>query len=97
MPSRLNPYLNFKDTARQAMEFYKSVFGGELVISTFGDYQMAQDPSEKDKIMHSQLEAPNGFTLMGSDTPNHLPFTPGTNYSVSLSGDDNIEAHAQTV
>ena len=29
MSSRLNPYISFRDTARQAMEFYKSVFGGE--------------------------------------------------------------------
>ena len=30
MTSRLNPYINFKDNARQAMEFYKEVFGGDL-------------------------------------------------------------------
>ena len=30
MASRLNPYLSFSDNARQAMEFYQSVFGGEL-------------------------------------------------------------------
>jgi PhnB protein len=51
MASRLNPYLSFKDTARAAMEFYKSVFGGELTVSTFGDGGMAQDPAEKDKVM----------------------------------------------
>ncbi len=91
MASRLNPYINFKDTARQAMEFYKSVFGGELTISTFGDFQMSQAPAEKDLVMHSQLTAPNGFTLMGSDTPGHMEYKPGTNYSVSLSGDDEPE------
>ena len=37
MTSRLNPYVNFKGNARQAMEFYKSVFGGELTLSTFGE------------------------------------------------------------
>ncbi len=34
MPAQLNPYLNFKDTTRQAMEFYRDVFSGELTIST---------------------------------------------------------------
>jgi PhnB protein len=84
----LNPYLSFRDTARQAMEFYKSVFGGELTVSTFGDLQGSEDPAERDKVMHSELKSDNGFVLMGSDTPNSMGYTPGTNYSVSLSGDD---------
>ena len=54
MQSRLNPYLSFKDNARQAMEFYKSVFGGKLTMSTFKDYGMSQDPAEANK---RQLEA----------------------------------------
>ena len=72
MASRLNPYLSFTDNARQAMDFYKSVFGGELTLSTFGDGGMAQNPADKDKIMHAQLETPAGFTLMGSDTPSGM-------------------------
>ncbi|HVY50986.1 MAG TPA: VOC family protein [Devosia sp.] len=88
MTSRLNPYLSFKDNARQAMEFYKSVFGGELTVTTFGEGNMAQDPSETDKVMHAQLEAPNGFWLMGSDTPSRMEFKPGNTMTVSLSGDD---------
>jgi PhnB protein len=88
MASRLNPYLNFKTTARQAMEFYKSVFGGELTLMTYGEGGMAQNPAEKDKIMHGQLVAPNGFWLMGADTPDGMPFQQGTNMTVSLSGDE---------
>lgn len=91
MVTRLNPYLNFRDNARQAMEFYQSVFGGELNMSTFGEYQMAEDPAEQDKIMHAQLEAPNGLFLMGADTPNSMDYTPGGNISVSLSGEDHAE------
>ena len=91
MTSLLNPYLNFKNTARQAMEFYRSVFGGELIVNTFGEFGMAHDPSEKDNVMHAMLTAPNGFVLMGSDTPDNMPFTPGTNYAVSLSGTDAAE------
>jgi len=91
MTSRLNPYIGFKDNARQAMEFYKSVFGGELTISTFADLHAAQSPAEKDLIMHSQLLVPNGFALMGSDTPSHMEYKPGSNFSVSLSGDDDAE------
>ena len=42
MTSKLNPYLGFRDNAREAMEFYTSVFGGELNVSTFGDCRPAR-------------------------------------------------------
>jgi PhnB protein len=85
---RLNPYLSFRDDARQAMEFYQSVFGGELMLSTFAELQASEDPSEQEKIMHGMLEAPNGLVLMGADTPNSMEYTPAAGMSVSLSGDD---------
>ena len=84
----LNPYLNFRDNAREAMSFYHSVLGGELTVSTFGDYQASEDPTEQDKVMHSQLETPDGLTLMASDTPNAMEFNGQSGVSVSLSGDD---------
>jgi PhnB protein len=87
MASRLNPYISYAGTARQAMEFYKGVFGGELTLSTYGESGMAQGP-DGDKIMHAQLETPAGYTLMASDTPPGMDHLPGTNISVSLSGDD---------
>jgi len=88
MSHRLNPYLGFRDNAREAMEFYQSVFGGELTTSTFGELQASDDPAEADKIMHAMLETPDGLTLMGADTPNSMDFSPGNTMSVSLSGDD---------
>ena len=91
MPTRLNPYLSFEDNARQAMEFYKSVLGGNLVLSTFKESNASQDPSEDNKIMHGQLEAPHGIVLMGSDTPKGMQYRPGTNGSISLSGDNEAE------
>ena len=83
MASKLNPYLQFKDNAREAMTYYQDVFGGDLVVNTFGEYG-----GDGDGVMHSQLEAPNGFTLMASDTPPGMEFSPGNTMSVSLSGDD---------
>ena len=91
MASRLNPYLNFRGNARDAMEFYQSVFGGELTLSTFGESGMSDDPAEQQQIMHGQLETSSGYTLMGADTPARMPFDPGGTYSVSLSGDDDGE------
>ena len=87
MVSRLNPYINFDGNAREAMEFYKSVFGGELAVSTFGEYEEPASPNA-DKIMHAMLETDSGFTLMGADTPEGMAYNPGDNITVSLSGDD---------
>ena len=87
MTIRLNPYLSFRGNAREAMEFYHSVFGGELTVNTFEDLHAAQDPSENNQIMHSQLVVDNGLTLMGSDTTDRWPYNPGDNFQVSLSGE----------
>jgi PhnB protein len=83
----LNPYIAFSDNARQAMEFYREVFGGELAVNTFGESGAAA-PGEEDKIMHAQLETPAGYTLMASDTPSGMQRSEGSAISVSLSGDD---------
>ena len=91
MPSVLNPYIGFRDNARQAMEFYKDVFGGELKLNTFGEYGDPNAPGA-DNIMHGQLETDQGFTLMASDTPPGMEFASGGNITVSLSGDDESAA-----
>src|ERR687894_3121473 len=87
MPSRLNPYISFDSTAREAMEFYKSVFGGTLSMNTFGEFGEKDSPIANN-IMHAQLETDKGFTLMASDTPPEMERREGTNITVSLSGDD---------
>ena len=84
MASRLNPYLNFQSDAREAIEFYRDVFGGELNVMTFGD--MGGEPA--DGVMHAQLETPSGFTLMASDSPPGETISPGGAVHISLSGDD---------
>lgn len=87
MASRLNPYISFDGNAREAMEFYQGVFGGDLTVSTFGEFGSPQ-AEVADKIMHAMLETGRGFTLMASDTPPGMEYNPGTNITVSLSGDD---------
>src|SRR5438105_7717124 len=91
MQSKLNPYLRFKDNTREAMEFYRTVFGGKLDLRTFKDFHASQDPSEDNLIMHSVLEADNGITFMASDTPERMEYKPGTNFNMSLSGDNEQE------
>jgi PhnB protein len=90
MTSRLNPYLSFDGDARQAMEFYKEVFGGTLAVNTFGEFGQS-GAEHADKIMHALLETPGGFTLMAADTPPGMEHSAGTNFAVSLSGDDDSE------
>lgn len=91
MQSKLNPYISFDNKAKEAMEFYKNIFGGTLTMSTFKEGGMPHDPSDADKIMHGQLLAENGMTLMASDTPPGMSYNPGTNISISLSGDNEEE------
>jgi PhnB protein len=91
MPTTLNPYLSFRDNAREAMNFYQAVFGGELTMSTFGEFQASDDPAESEKIMHGMLTTPQGMVLMGADTPNSMGYTTGASISISLSGDDEAE------
>ncbi|WP_307858969.1 VOC family protein [Curtobacterium flaccumfaciens] len=69
MTVRLNPYLGFRSGAREALEFYHSVFGGTLTIGTFGEAGMSQDPADADKVMHGQLDGDQGLLLMASDAP----------------------------
>jgi PhnB protein len=88
MAVQLNPYLNFRNNAREAMEFYHSVFGGELTSNTFAEFNAPVEDAEKDLVMHSQLVADNGLVLMAADTPSHMEYNPGSNFAVSLSGDD---------
>ena len=87
MSSRLNPYINFNGNARQALEFYRSVLGGTLNISTFGDFG-GKDSPDADKVMHGQLETEVGYTLMAADTPPNMEYQGMHGFGVSLSGDD---------
>jgi PhnB protein len=87
MASRLNPYLNFNGNARQALEFYHSVFGGTLNLSTFADFGQKDSP-DADRIMHGQLETGAGYTIMAADVTSDMGYQPMAGCSVSLSGDN---------
>ena len=91
----LNPYLNFDGNAREAIGFYRDVFGGELTVMAFGDLGMTEHegrPIDPNGVMHGQLETPAGFTLMASDNP---PGTTGqtANGHISLSGPESDLLH----
>jgi len=94
MQTKLNPYLSFKSNTREAIQFYQSVFGGKLTMSTFKEFNASQDPIEDNLIMHAELETENGMTLMASDTPARMEYRPGNNISLSLSGENEAELTA---
>ncbi|MEU0379186.1 VOC family protein [Streptomyces cyaneofuscatus] len=92
MGSRLNPYISFDGSARQAMKFYQEVFGGELEVSTATDSGPAnsdsEDASDADKVLHARLDTPDGYTVMAWDVPEGVPYRPGSDVAVYLGGDD---------
>jgi len=92
MTVNVNPYLQFRDTARAAMEFYADVFGGESTFSTYAEFGMAQDPSEADKIMHSQLVIDGRAWLMAADTPASMELAESSSVAISLFGGHEDEA-----
>lgn len=89
MGSQLNPCLAFTGNARQAMEFYREVLGGELNLGTYGDFGSPEAPgSDPDQIMHSVLSTPDGYTVMAWDVPERVSFQRGNNVALFLGGDD---------
>lgn len=86
MTVRLTPYLNFRGTARDALEFYHSVFGGTLDLSTFGELSDFDDFAEANHIMHGMVAGDHDVVLMGADVPDTMEIAP--NSSVALTGDD---------
>ena len=92
MATTLTPYLSFATQAREAMEFYRSVLGGQLDITPFGAFETPSVPGDADGVMHSQLVTPAGLTLMASDTPPGMEPRVGSSISLSLSGGPDDEA-----
>ena len=87
MSMRLNPYLQFSDNTAEALEFYRGILGGEVVLSHFKEF--GTEGPDGDLVMHGQLETDAGFTIMAADTPSFMSGRASeSNITVSLSGDD---------
>ncbi|WP_265521173.1 VOC family protein [Oerskovia flava] len=85
------PHLNFRGDAREALSFYRSVFGGDLVVATYGDMGQADSP-EADLVVWGQVAAGNGFRVMAYDVPAARPWSRGDDpFFVSVRGDDVAE------
>lgn len=91
---KLTSYINFNDNAKDALEFYLSIFGGSVESDTFGEFNeksggaMPMPPEDADKIMHATLTSEH-FELMISDTPSTWGDQPTvSNIVLALNGDD---------
>jgi len=69
MTIQTTTHLNFRGTAKHALEFYRDVFGGELTMATYGDFGMPADAPGADKIVFGQLDNAAGFRVMAYDIP----------------------------
>ena len=62
-------HLNFGGQAREALEFYRSVFGGQVMIATYADFGMPAEVPGSGDVVWGQVVADNGFTVMAYDVP----------------------------
>ncbi|MCF2527228.1 VOC family protein [Yinghuangia soli] len=88
-------HLNFRGVAREALDFYQSVFGGRVVAVTYKDAGNIADETEADWVMWGEVTGDNGFHVMAYDAPSHLPWSQGHDpFFVSVRGTDADEISA---
>ena len=81
-------HLNFRGNAKEALEFYQSVSGGDLALVSYEDAHNVQDPAEAQQIMWGQVTADNGFHVMAYDVPSATSYDPGDKpFFLSLRGE----------
>lgn len=88
MSITVTPHLNFRGDARQALEFYRSVFGGDLNVISYADMGQT-DPATADHVVWGQVESADGFRIMAYDAYPHLALDRGQDpFFVSVRGTD---------
>ncbi|WP_412149143.1 VOC family protein [Curtobacterium flaccumfaciens] len=85
-------HLNFDGDARAALDFYASVFGGEVTAATYGQIGALDDPAWADRIVFGQVSTAAGFRVMAFDVWPGQPYDQGSNaFYVFVHGDDTAE------
>ena len=83
----LGPYINFQGRAREAMELYQKVLGGNLDLQTMNEQGAPKPAGPGGRITHSRLEA-DGVGIIASDGhPDYAPKV-GDNIAIALGGTD---------
>lgn len=92
MTIKTTTHLNFRGAAKAALEFYQSVFGGELSVFTYAQAGNVQNPAEADQVTFGQVISPDGFQIMAYDVPSSMEWHPGQiPVFVSVRGADSAE------
>jgi PhnB protein len=86
---QLSPYINFQGRAREAMEFYQKVLGGNLNLWTLDEQGQSKPAGPGDNIMYSRLEA-DGVHIVAVDGHPAYPAQVGDAMALALGGTDNI-------
>lgn len=95
MSVQTTTHLNFRGDARAALDFYRSVFGGEQMIVTYEDAGQVEEPAQARQVMWGQVASEQGFRVMAYDVPSRMPWNPGENaVFVSVRGTDADEVRA---
>ncbi|WMO16118.1 VOC family protein [Pseudoalteromonas piscicida] len=85
-------HLNFRGQAREALTFYKLVFGGELITISYRQGNVVQSELEADQILWGQVTSENGFQIMAYDVPSSIALDRGVRpFYVSIRGNDESE------
>ncbi len=81
----LNVYMFFGGQAREAMEFYHGIFGGELTLQTRGEVDPEAPEDMKDLLIHGDLTG-GEIRLMGADNTDVAGNKPQSRLAISLNG-----------
>jgi PhnB protein len=88
MSVQVTIHLNFQGQARAALDFYQSVFGGQVTQFSYRESGMPHDPADAERIIWGQVGAPNGFRIMAYDVQASKPWDQGRNAFFAVLGGD---------
>lgn len=83
----LGPYINFQGRAREGMEFYHKVLGGNLDLQTSNEQGVPKPAGPGDRITHARLEADGAIVIASDGHPDYPPKV-GENMAIALGGTD---------
>ena len=95
MSVQTTAHVNFRGQAREALTFYRSLFGGDIALATYTDIHAVEEPSQAEQIAFGRVTAPNGFDVMAYDVQPFKAFDAGQNsFYIALQGSDAAEIQA---
>lgn len=91
MKHQITPYLIFNGNAKEALEFYKELFDGEISdVQTYGEADFPTPPEAENRIMHARFKKGELFFMVSDSFPNQDVET-GSNISLVLEFDEQEE------